>query len=73
MAEITPLFGDDHESSGETLENWVQGKTDQWRNHYEQTYQKRFREYYRIWRGEHSSEDDSNTVEKTQQNKTHMV
>ena len=65
MAEITPLFGDNDASTGQTLEAWVQGKADQWRTHYEQVYQKKFREYYRIWRGEHSSEDSTSSVEKS--------
>jgi hypothetical protein len=33
------------------LENWVIGKCDQWRDHYEANYQGKFDEYYRLWRG----------------------
>ena len=33
------------------LENWVIGKCDQWRDHYEANYSEKFDEYYRLWRG----------------------
>ena len=33
------------------LENWVMGKCDQWRDHYEANYEQKFDEYYRLWRG----------------------
>jgi len=33
------------------LENWVMGKCDQWRDHYEANYESKFDEYYRLWRG----------------------
>ena len=33
------------------LPNWVVGKCDQWRDHYEANYEHKFDEYYRLWRG----------------------
>ena len=33
------------------LEDWVIGKCDQWRDHYEANYEQKFDEYYRLWRG----------------------
>ena len=33
------------------LPNWVVGKCDQWRDHYEANYEQKFDEYYRLWRG----------------------
>lgn len=31
--------------------DWVVGKCDEWRNHFEGNYQEKFDEYYRLWRG----------------------
>ena len=33
------------------LEDWVIGKCDQWRDHFEANYESKFDEYYRLWRG----------------------
>jgi len=33
------------------LEDWVIGKCDQWRDHFEANYEQKFDEYYRLWRG----------------------
>ena len=62
--DINPLSSDAF-TSGETLESWVQSKCDEWRNAYEDTYQSRHQEYYRIWRGESSREDDTRTSERS--------
>ena len=54
IADLSPLSSDSL-AIGETLTSWVTEKCDLWRNQYEDQYQTRFKEYYRIWRGEHSS------------------
>ena len=50
---------------GETLTSWVQTKADEWRNAYEDTYQDRHQEYYRIWRGESDRNDDTRSSERS--------
>ena len=59
LNDTGPLMG------GETLTTWVQDKCDAWRNAYEEQYQSRHQEYYRIWRGESSREDDTRTSERS--------
>ena len=50
----------------ETLESWVMAKCEDWRNHYETNYEKKFDEYYRLWRGIYSSEDRNRESERSQ-------
>ena len=59
------LFSSEALTSGDTLESWVQGKCDDWRNAYESTYQSKHQEYYRIWRGESSRDDDTRSSERS--------
>jgi hypothetical protein len=49
----------------ETLEGWVMGKADEWRQHYENNYQARHDEYYRIWRGVWAAQDKSRESERS--------
>jgi len=37
--------------TGQTLEDWVMTKCEDWRNHYENNYEAKHDEYYRLWRG----------------------
>ena len=50
----------------ETLESWVMDKCEDWRNHYETNYEKKFDEYYRLWRGIYASEDRNRESERSQ-------
>lgn len=50
----------------ETLESWVMAKCEDWRNHYETNYEKKFGEYYRLWRGIYASEDRNRESERSQ-------
>tara|TARA_R110002020_G_scaffold205879_1_gene410593 strand:+ start:1497 stop:3611 length:2115 start_codon:yes stop_codon:yes gene_type:complete len=49
----------------QSLEEWVMGKCDEWRDHYESTYSQRFDEYYRLWRGQWSTEDSQRSSERS--------
>jgi len=37
--------------TGQTLEDWVMTKCEDWRKHYENNYEAKHDEYYRLWRG----------------------
>ena len=50
----------------ETLESWVMEKCEDWRNHYDTNYEKKFDEYYRLWRGIYASEDRNRESERSQ-------
>jgi len=47
------------------LENWVIGKCDQWRDHFEANYEQKFDEYYRLWRGIWDSSDSMRASERS--------
>lgn len=49
----------------ESLEGWVMAKVDEWRAHYENNYQRRHDEYYRIWRGVWAAEDRTRESERS--------
>jgi hypothetical protein len=49
----------------ETLEGWVMTKVEEWREHYENNYQRRHDEYYRIWRGVWAAEDRTRDSERS--------
>ena len=48
------------------LEDWVINKCNGWRDHYVANYSDKFEEYYRLWRGQWSSEDRTRTTERSQ-------
>ena len=48
-----------------TVESWVIGKCDQWRDHYETNYSERFDEYYRTWRGIWDKNDSMRESERS--------
>mgnify|MGYP003642307707 CR=1 FL=1 len=54
---------EDYEDS--TVESWVIGKCDQWRDHYETNYSERFDEYYRTWRGIWDKSDSMRESERS--------
>ena len=49
----------------ESLEDWVQYKCDEWRDHYEANYSEKFDEYYRLWRGIWAEEDKTRASERS--------
>ena len=49
----------------ETLEGWIINKCDDWRNNLETNYQSTFDEYYRIFRGQWSTEDKTRGSERS--------
>ena len=49
----------------ETLEGWIVNKCDDWRNNFETNYQSTFDEYYRIFRGQWSTEDKTRGSERS--------
>ena len=50
---------------GQTLEEWVIDKCNNWRNHYESNYQQKHQEYYRLWRGIWAAEDVMRASERS--------
>ena len=56
---------DEDYSEGSTVESWVMGKCDQWRDHYNTNYQERFDEYYRTWRGIWDKNDSMRESERS--------
>ena len=48
-----------------TVESWVMGKCEQWRDHYETNYSERFDEYYRTWRGIWDKNDSMRDSERS--------
>ena len=59
------LEGADNFSLEQSLEGWVMEKCDGWRDHYEANYSQRFDEYYRLWRGQWSAEDQTRQSERS--------
>ena len=59
------LEGADNFSLEQNLEGWVMEKCDGWRDHYEANYSQKFDEYYRLWRGQWSAEDQTRQSERS--------
>ena len=59
------LEGADNFTLEQDLEGWVMEKCDGWRDHYEANYSERFDEYYRLWRGQWSSQDQTRQSERS--------
>jgi hypothetical protein len=55
---------DDGPFDGE-LADWVMGKCQEWRDHYESNYAQRHEEYYRLFRNQWSSEDNERSSERS--------
>jgi len=49
----------------ENLEDWVMYKVDDWREFFESNYDRKFDEYYRLWRGIWSDEDKTRESERS--------
>ena len=47
------------------VEGWVMDKCNAWRDHFENNYERKFDEYYRMWRGIYSEEDRTRQSERS--------
>ena len=47
------------------LADWIMGKTQEWRDHYEANYSQRHEEYYRLFRNQWSAEDKERDSERS--------
>ena len=63
MAE--DIYSPDPFIMGESLEEWVMTKCENWRDHYESNYEQRFEEYYRLWRGQWDPADSERASERS--------
>ena len=63
MAE--DIYSPDPFIMGESLEEWVMTKCENWRDHYESNYEQKFEEYYRLWRGQWDPADSERASERS--------
>jgi len=59
------MFDQQEDYVFESLEGWVEGKCQDWRDHFEANYSQKFDEYYRLWRGQWSAEDKTRQSERS--------
>ena len=57
---------DDSIYTGDSVETWVIGKADKWREHYQSNYQDKFEEYYDLWRGYFNPENRTRASERSE-------
>jgi len=57
---------DDSVYTGDSVETWVIGKADKWREHYQSNYQEKFEEYYDLWRGYFNPENRTRVSERSE-------
>jgi len=62
---MSKLYGEDSLMIEESVEGWVMGKCENWRDYYESNYEDRFEEYYRLWRGIWDSSDSERRSERS--------
>ena len=55
----------DSENDYRALSQWLSGRLENWRNHRDNNYLKQWDEYYRLWRGMWTTEDQSRRSEKS--------
>ena len=55
----------DSEKDYRALSQWLSGRLENWRNHRDNNYLKQWDEYYRLWRGMWTSEDQNRRSEKS--------
>jgi hypothetical protein len=56
---------EDQFTLGQSLEEWVLSKCEDWRDHYETNYEEKHDEYYRLWRGIWDSSDSLRDSERS--------
>ena len=57
---------DDSIYNSESLEGWIIGKCDKWREHYNSNYETKFEEYYDLWRGHYNADNKTRASERSQ-------
>ncbi len=62
MADINDYESDDEYQA---LSSWLSGRLTDWRNHRDNNHLKKWDEYYRLWRGQWTSEDQTRQSEKS--------
>ncbi len=62
---MTDLYEQDPLMVEETIEDWVITKCEDWRDYYENNYEARFEEYYRLWRGIWDPADSERRTERS--------
>ena len=62
---MSELYGEDSLMIEESVEGWVMGKCENWRDYYESNYEDRFEEYYRLWRGIWDPSDSERRSERS--------
>jgi len=62
---MSELYGEDSLVIEESVEGWVMGKCENWRDYYESNYEDRFEEYYRLWRGIWDPSDSERRSERS--------
>ena len=50
---------------GQSLEEWISGKCEEWKDHYETNYEEKHEEYYRLWRGIWDKSDSMRDSERS--------
>ena len=55
----------DSEKDYRALSQWLSGRLENWRNHRDNNYLKQWDEYYRLWRGMWTTEDQNRKSEKS--------
>ena len=55
----------DSENDYRALSQWLSGRLENWRNHRDNNYLKQWDEYYRLWRGMWTTEDQNRRSEKS--------
>ncbi|MDX9756251.1 MAG: hypothetical protein RBT52_01900, partial [Sulfurimonas sp.] len=53
------------EVQGKELLSWIQPRLEAWRDHRQATYETKWQEYYRIWRGIWAAEDKGRQSERS--------
>ena len=67
MSKLEDIFKDEVDGANEgDLAQWIIGKCEDWREHYQSNYAEKHDEYYRLWRNQWSSEDKTRESERSQ-------
>ena len=59
-------FSESETYISDTLDSWVIAKCEKWKEHYKSNYEKKFEEYYRLWRGQFAASDRTRQSERSE-------
>lgn len=59
-------FSESETYISDTLDSWVIAKCEKWKEHYKSNYEKKFEEYYRLWRGQYTAADKTRQSERSE-------